>query len=99
MKQVFKYELRPNTPHLRLPKGAVVLSTGCQREGIFIWAEVDANRPTETRFFEVFGTGHEIRETAGMHRKFVGTALMNEGQYVWHVFEKVHEREARNGDK
>lgn len=77
---------------LRLPKGAVVLSVGCQGESLNLWAQVD---PTETehedRIFEVRGTGHELPVVAPseMRREFIGTTMMLDGALVWHVFELV----------
>ena len=86
--RIYKYELYFGRT-VYLPKGAKILSVGCQGDGLFLWAEVDPNETRkEARLFIVYGTGHDI-ESPEKVRKFVGTALMHGGSLVWHVFEKV----------
>lgn len=85
---VYKYELKPSKTILSLPSNAEILAVGCQNDGLFIWAKVRPNNPQENRTFEVYGTGHEIPDVEGK-LKFIGTALMLGGMFVWHVFERI----------
>jgi hypothetical protein len=83
---VWKYELpEPGDHALELPFGAEVLSVACQGDRLCLWALVEPDAPKELRRFRVLGTGWEF-ERAG-RVKFVGTALMQDGALVWHVFE------------
>jgi hypothetical protein len=89
--KIYKYEISPKCD-LQLPRGALVLSVGCQGDSLFLWAEVQPEaREKESRHFVVYGTGHEIPETAGVVRKFIGTAQMHGGSLVWHVFEEYRQ--------
>ena len=85
---IWKYVLRP-TCALEMPKGAQILSVHAQispvKEDICIWALLDPTQPKETREFSVFGTGHPV--PPGTNMKFLGTAFLNNGALVFHVFE------------
>lgn len=86
MAQIWKFILQPEID-VEMPFGAEVLSVAAQGEDICLWAKVDPVAPKESRSFVGFGTGHEIPDTA--HLKFVGTAMLNLGSMVFHIFEKV----------
>ncbi len=86
MKTIWKYKLYPNTK-LQLSKGAVVLSVGNQRDEIFMWVELDTNAETEERYFEAFGTGHEMRTDMGIERKYI--VFLNGGSLVFHIYERT----------
>jgi hypothetical protein len=108
MKQLiwkFKIDLHKMTNNIfqvDLPQTAEVLSVAAIGDEIFVWVKFDAKAQYldfVPRFFEVFGTGHEIHcdmgidrkfiGTALMYGKFIGTALMYGGGLVWHVFERL----------
>lgn len=84
---VYKYQLNRSLESiLELPKGAEVLKVDVQNESICLWALVDPNAQTETRTFEVFGTGHQMDECK---RRFINTFFVHGGQYVFHAFERL----------
>jgi len=75
-----------------LPQSSEVLSCGAVGDRLFIWAKfLSDSRDLDfvPRYFEVFGTGHEITNDMGIERKFIGTAFMHGGSLVWHVFERL----------
>jgi hypothetical protein len=71
-----------------MPPDAVVRHVDSAMPGEFhinVWFECDPrNRPKETRFLRVHGTGHDIAED----EIYLGTAMMP--PFVWHVFEVPH---------
>jgi hypothetical protein len=83
MKTIYKYEIPVGGGEVMIPNNAKILSVGAQGDSLMLWAEVNPDRSEVPRRFEVFGTGHEIREYMGTERQFIGTALM--GPYVWHI--------------
>ena len=87
MKAIWKYTLQPDNTTMEMPKGAKVLHVDEQHGSICIWAEVDSEQPTEERKFEIFGTGHEMPSIKGLFRKYVGTAKMQGGTFIFHVYE------------
>lgn len=87
MKRIFKYTLNPvNQSSLSLPKGAQLLSIHEQRGAICLWALVDEEEATrETFHFVIYGTGRPFEELTG---PFLGSVHLNDGAYVFHVFQK-----------
>jgi hypothetical protein len=91
MKTVWKYsiELR-DVIVLELPKGAEVLSVQEQFDHPEMWVMVDTLADKEKRYFECYGTGHEMRIlTPGYTRKLINTFQMSGGNYVFHFFELI----------
>ena len=74
-----------NICEVTMPKGAELLSVGEILGGIFLWAKVDPAKELETRCFHVYGTGHNI--PSGLNLSFIGTAIIRQGDYVFHIFE------------
>ena len=78
-----------------IPKGARLvhvaretINPGSLSEGgATLWFEVDIEREAEPRVFEVFGTGHNIPDDAGVH---VGTVI--DPPLVVHVYERLTDR-------
>lgn len=99
MKSVYKYVLDycwnvvddPKIPYtIELPKGATVLSCGLQnKENVCIWAMVDPNQTEmiEVEFY-IFGTGWNISDDIGNDLRFIGTYMISDGMFVYHVFMK-----------
>ena len=93
MKTIFKYEVAPRvapnnpTVTLALPEGAKVLTAATQNDRIFLWAEVDTDKPVEKRFFQVFGTGHEMPTGMGIDRAYINTVFID--WMVFHVYESL----------
>lgn len=96
MNRIFKYTLGlAAEKQIDMPRGASILSVGMQcetlrlgkRETIRLWAHIDDAMPAEPRTFVVYGTGHQTRPPEDL--KFIGTVLMMDGDFVWHVFEVI----------
>lgn len=84
---IYKYIIEPSDSKVVLPIGAKILSVFFQMDELCMWAEVDTEKEDDTRYFEVFGTGHKIPYRMGVDYSFIGTAHMNNG-LVFHVFER-----------
>jgi len=87
--KIYKYELQIiDFSTILMPIGAAILSCQTQKGAVFIWAMVDPSASLEGRTFEIIGTGNPISKLLeGRRRMFVAT--VQEGGYVWHVFEIV----------
>lgn len=70
-----------------IPGGGRVLSVGVQGTKIVMWVMVRPDQLTQTRRFEIIGTGNPIEVDNGIEREFIGTAQVDE--FVWHVFERI----------
>lgn len=86
MKTVFKYTV-PITDHpvqIGLPHQHIIRHIGYQsRNAVTFWAEVpdEPDMNPITRLFQVFGTGHQIPDSA----VYIGTSI--QGEFVWHLYE------------
>lgn len=91
IKRIYKYELSANTPQsIDLPEGAQVLTAQGQHEqSVCIWALVDPERPKQKRYFEVFATGESVFVDMGVSRNYIGTAQLEGGTLIFHVFERL----------
>lgn len=89
MKTIYKYEISPDKVSIEMPKGAEILSLHVQNNKPCIWCLVETKNELEERYFDVFGTGHEIYGDMGVDRKFIGTFLMNNDSLVFHLFERL----------
>ena len=91
-KTIYKYNLRfsySGKDSLELPIDSEILSCQLQNDEIMLWALVNPNeKQTESRYFEFFGTGHEVGCDMGIERKFINTVLFSDG-LVFHVFERI----------
>lgn len=84
MHVIYKYIIRVgNGTWLTIPRGAEVLHVGAQGSAVCIWAKVDPEAAPEARTFYCCATGETIPEAS----KYVGTAVTEKAQLVWHVFE------------
>lgn len=88
MLKIWKFTLDPYNLNVDMPQGAKILTAREQGDNICIWAEVDQNAIYEKRFFEVFGTG-DVLPTDMATRKYIGTALLQGGGLVFHIYEKT----------
>ena len=87
MKVIYKYDLKPKTNQLTMPRGALILCVQTQQGVPRLWALVDADAPDETRVIEVYSTGEPVIEDMGVSRNYVGTFQLEGGSLVFHVFE------------
>lgn len=83
MTEIWKFVLEGNC-EAEMPVGAKILTAREQRNNICVWAEVNPQAAKETRHFEVYGTGHAMPEG---NRRYLGTAHLSGGTFVFHVFE------------
>jgi hypothetical protein len=84
-KRIFKYELRSDGINISMPKGAEILTVQSQNRTLCLWALVDPEADKEIRYFEVFRTGHPVGYDMGVTRNYIAT--VQDGSFVWHVFE------------
>lgn len=87
MPTIYKYNLTNDGYEPRIPKGGKVLTVQRQKGDICIWVLVDPKQNFEQRYFVVYGTGFEINP----QHQYIGT--VQEGAYVWHVFEDLRQEE------
>ncbi len=90
MKTIHKYpiELQEITT-LQIPADAEVLTVQTQHYRPTLWALVDTDKPKVERIFELFTTGHEIKEGV-FNRKYIGTFQAAGGGFVGHLFERLN---------
>jgi len=88
MKSIYKYILEPiEEQEISLPKGAKILTAHEQHGRICIWALVTVpETEIEERVICIYGTGDQFSEE-GIHT-YIGTVFLQDGNYVFHVFEK-----------
>lgn len=87
MKTVWKYILKPAIS-IEMLIASQLLSVNEQDGKICLWVLVDPeDMRMEVRHFRVFGTGHNIPDK----QLFVGSALLEGGSLVFHVFESFQQ--------
>lgn len=83
----FSIDTQPYT-EAEMPKGAEILTVQSQFNEPEIWALVDPEKEKETRRFAIIGTGHEIPDVVSRNfKKYIGTYQLDNGNFVFHVFE------------
>lgn len=88
MKKIYKYPLNlVEHQFISLPVGAKPLAVKMQREDVCLWALIDAENEMETKSVYIFGTGNPIEEDL-TDATYLGTVLMAQDAFVWHVFIK-----------
>jgi hypothetical protein len=89
MSVVYKYMLQPqenNRDCVSMPADAKVLHAGAVGSELYIWALLpDKKAEPVKRSFTIVGTGWEF--DAHADDRHIGTALMHNGELVFHVFE------------
>jgi hypothetical protein len=89
MKTIWKYILEPDKLSITMPKNAKILTVREQHGSICMWAEVDSENETETRVFSIYGTGHRMPRGMGLQEHYIGTAMLSDGNLVFHVYEHL----------
>lgn len=88
MKTIWKFRFELVGPlQLSMPRGAQVLTVQDQGGVGCLWAMVEPENELESRYFEVFGTGHPVYEDMDVNRKYIAT--FQQPPFVWHVFERL----------
>jgi hypothetical protein len=83
MKRIYKYKFQNR---IVLPIGAQVLTVQLQDREPYLWALVDPFNQDETRNFEIFGTGWDLKGDSN-NGKYIAT--FQQDSLVWHVFELI----------
>jgi hypothetical protein len=89
-KQIWKFNININVDvlEIKMPKDAKILSIQMQNNTPFIWAIVNTENSTESRYFELFATGQNIDED--IKRNYIGTIQFNGSMpLVFHLFERT----------
>lgn len=92
VKTIFKYNLDTTTIQvIQMPINAKILTVQTQYNEPKLWVLVNPMAENfEERIIEIYGTGQPIEYPSGFeNRKYIGTYQLNEGKYVFHVFEKM----------
>ncbi len=92
IKKIFKFELLLLGKLLiEMPKESTVLKVGIQNGMPYLWALVNPESENEKEFreFETFQTGQEIFTDATIQREYIDSLLLDKGNYVIHVFERL----------
>ena len=88
-KVIHKYEIPPPDPTTKLsvvelPLIYELLHVGAQGTKLWLWAAVEVRQmDIASVSFKVVGTGEAFISSSWQH---LGTALMDGGSLVWHVF-------------
>jgi len=87
MLKIFKYPIKKEQNEygdipVEMPFDAEILTIADQNGEAKIWAKVDPEADTETRYFKIVGTGHDVPEG------YFYITTFHQGSFVWHVFEK-----------
>ncbi len=90
MKTIWKYQLTAEVEQtIFMPIGAKILYAREQGRNICLWAEVDSSKDQEKRHIEFFPTGFRIKRDMGFERTYLGSAHINNGELVFHVYERI----------
>lgn len=86
--RIYKYSLPvQDEVMLELPVNADILTVQMQAGKPCIWAMVDPSSKSEWRYFRIFGTGHEMKDSDCL--LYIGTFQMLDGSLVFDAFEDV----------
>lgn len=83
MRTIHKYTLNATTNAVSTYERARFLHVANQREQITVWAEVNTLERECLRTLHVVGTGGEVPRGAA----YIGSALMADGDFVFHVYD------------
>lgn len=87
-KTILKYSLFLGEQAIQMPKGAEILCVQAQGGRLCLWALVGPAVTNDERLIVVYGTGRPVVHDA-CKRRYIGTAQMDDGSLVWHVFEII----------
>lgn len=91
MRAIWKFSLLEPEWTVQMPKGSEILHVHQQNAALLgdlcVWVSVDTEQiEREVRTFYTVMTGEEFPDDG---RKYIGTAHLNDGRIVAHVFEKA----------
>lgn len=71
----------------RLPVGAEILNVDEQHGQICVWFSAPIGDSARDTFcFAAVPTGGEIPAAVGLKSRHLGTVLLDQGAFVWHIF-------------
>ena len=89
-KQIWEFPITdPANIIIPMPKNAEVLTIQMQGQNPCIWALVEPDNELEKRYFELHGTGHNMRYDIWVERKYINTIQMHSRKLVFHLFERI----------
>lgn len=84
---IWKTVLKPlDVQQIEVPAGAELMFAREQHEEICVWYRCDPQAKREQRQIAVVGTGHPA---PGPEGRYLGTAALQGGRFMFHVFEKL----------
>lgn len=93
---IWKYPLEhQDRQTVRLPIYAKILSAGCTRDGIFLWARVSPvlakAHQNENHTILIIGTGNPMHDQPDKKYTFIGTVIepTRTIDLIWHIFEET----------
>lgn len=88
MIKIYKYEfVVVDEFSIEMPKDAKILTVQIQQETSCIWALVNIDNVQQKRYFEIKGTGWEIKDVEKLN--YIGTFQQASGLFIWHLFERI----------
>lgn len=88
MKSIYKYTINIGGK-LLMPKGAQILTAQMQKRRLAIWALVDPSKDPDNKLeLYIVPTGFIMDDSVAKGLKYISTVQQNDGDYVWHVFQK-----------
>jgi hypothetical protein len=90
MRTIWKYSvfIAPGGFVHKIPKGARFLSVQVQDKDLpYMWFTVETDNPREVREFLLVETGQNIPQDTFTVSDYLGTILLDSGNYVLHLFE------------
>lgn len=80
---IYKYRLAViDDQKVEMPQGARILTAQMQHGTLCVWAFVNPELPTQTRYIRVIGTGQPVPDESLL---YIATA--QDGSLAWHIFE------------
>lgn len=84
---IWKALVGPEDEHeISVPIGAEMLCAREQGDDVCVWFRCDPHAQKERRIIYVIGTGHPCPP----HARYLGTASLQSGALMFHVFERMH---------
>jgi len=84
-RQIWKYPIPMAKDFtIQMPMGSVPLHVTNQHGIPTLWASVNPKASSETRRFQLYGTGQDLDP---LFLEYVGTVLLAQGFEVYHLFE------------
>ena len=88
-KTIYKYELETtDSQTIEIPSGKII-SVQMQKDKLCLWALVNPEMDKQKRLIEIYGTVNPIKEIEGTTLYHRGTYQLNDGELVFHVFERI----------